>query len=168
MEFIIAQILGILGAGSAIIATQMKDKKKYLLLYAISYAFFIINMVLLKAYAGATNCFILMILTIISSKYEKKEMPRWLMAIFAVIILIGNYITYKDIYSLLPAIASYIYLIILISKNMKVVRKSTLLLRALWSVYDFIVMAYTTFALDMFSVISTIIAIYKYDIKKNN
>ena len=30
-------------------------------------------MILLKAYAGALNCFILMILTIISTKYEKYE-----------------------------------------------------------------------------------------------
>ena len=166
MSFIIAQIIGIIGAGLAIIATQMKSKNKYLLFYALSYAFFIVNMILLKAYAGALNCFILMILTIISTKYEKKKFPNWLLIVFIVVILIGNIITYNNIFSLLPAIASYIYLFILLSKNMKAVRKSTVCLRLLWAIYDFIVKAYTTFALDIFSVISSIIAIYRFDIKK--
>jgi len=168
MEFIVAQIIGIIGAGLAIIATQMKNKNKYLICYALSYAFFIINMLLLKAYAGAVNCFILMLLTIISTRYEKKKFPNWLLIIFIVVILIGNIITYSNIFSLLPAIASYIYLIILLSKNMKVVRKSTVALRVLWAIYDFIVKAYTTFALDIFSVVSSIIAIYRFDMKKTN
>lgn len=71
-----------------------------------------------------------------------------------------------NIFSLLPAIASYIYLFILLSKNMKLVRKSTVALRLLWAVYDFIVKAYTTFVLDIFSFISSLIAIYRLDIKK--
>ena len=36
------------------------------------------------------------------------------------------------------------------------------------SFYDFIVKAYTTFALDIFSLISSLIAIYRLDIKKGN
>lgn len=166
MEFIIAQILGIIGAGLAMVAAQMKSKKKYLLFYALSYAFFIVNMILLKAYAGAVNCFILMLLTIISTRYEKKKFPNLLLAIFIVVILIGNIITYNNIFSLLPAVASYIYLIILLSKNMKNIRLSTVILRLLWAFYDFIVKAYTTFALDIFSFISSLIAIYRFDIKR--
>ena len=166
MEFIIAQIIGVIGAGLAMIAAQMKDKKKYLLFYAISYGFFVVNMLLLKAYAGAINCVILTILTIISTRYEKRKFPIWLAISFAIVILIGNIITYSDFFSLLPAIASYIYLFILLSKNMKMVRKSTVALRLLWAIYDFIVKAYTTFALDIFSFISSLIAIYRLDIKK--
>ena len=43
MSFWIAQIIGILGSGAAIIGAQMKDKKKYLLFYALSYCFFVSN-----------------------------------------------------------------------------------------------------------------------------
>ena len=46
MDFVIAQIIGIIGAGLAMVAAQMKSKKKYLLFYALSYAFFIVNMIL--------------------------------------------------------------------------------------------------------------------------
>ena len=168
MEFIIAQIIGIIGAIFAMLAAQMKEKKKYLICYAISYGFFVINLILLKAYAGAMNCVILTILTIISTKYEKKQFPIWLAIIFGILILIGNIKTYNNIFSLLPAVASYIYLFILLSKNMKIVRQSTVILRLLWTIYDFIVKAYTTFAVDIFSVISSLIAIYRVDIKKGN
>ena len=165
MEFIVAQIIGVIGAGLAMVAAQMKEKKKYLIFYAISYGFFVINMILLKAYSGAINC---AILTIISTKYEKKKFPIWLAILFGIIILIGNIITYNNIFSLLPAVASYIYLFILLSKNMKMVRKSTVVLRLLWAIYDFIVKAYTTFALDIFSFISSLIAIYRLDIKNKS
>ena len=162
MEFIVAQIIGVIGAGLAMVAAQMKEKKKYLIFYAISYGFFVINMILLKAYSGAINC------VIISTKYEKKKFPIWLAILFGIIILIGNIITYNNIFSLLPAVASYIYLFILLSKNMKMVRKSTVVLRLLWAIYDFIVKAYTTFALDIFSFISSLIAIYRLDIKNKS
>lgn len=147
------------------LAAQMKDKNKYLILYAASYIVFIINMVLLNAYAGAINCFLLAILTIISTRFNKKSFPRWLFILFTIIILIGNIITYSNIFSLLPAIASYVYLVILCSKNMKLVRKLTVVLRILWAIYDFIVKAYTTFALDIFSFLSSIIEIYRLDFK---
>jgi len=146
----------------------MKEKKKYLICYAISYGFFVINLILLKAYSGAINCVILTILTIISTKFEKKKFPMWLAILFGIIIYIGNNITYKNIFSLLPTIASYIYLLILLLKNMKLVRKLTIVLRFLWTIYDFIAKAYTTFALDIFSLISSIIAIYRLDVKKEN
>lgn len=165
MEFVLAQIFGMIGATLTIIATQMKNKKKYLLSYIVSYVFFITSMIFLKAYSGAINSFILMILTIISTKFENRKFPIWLIFIFIIIILIGNVITYNNIFSLLPAMASYVYLTILLSKNMKNIRISNVGLRLLWMMYDFIVKAYTTFAVDIISVISALIAIYRFDIK---
>ncbi len=161
-----AQIIGIIAAGLAMLAAQMKEKKKYLIFYAMSYVFFVINMILLKAYAGALNCAILAILTLISTKFENKKFPILLAVFFGIIILVGNIITYNNIFSFLPAIASYIYLFILLSKNMKIIRKSTVGLRLLWVIYDFVVKAYTTFVLDIISLISSLIAIYRLDIRK--
>lgn len=168
MEFLIAQILGILGSILIIFSTQMKDKKKYLLLAAISYVFFIINMFLLKAYSGAINSLILLILTIILANYKKEKIPVWLVIIFFIILLLGNFIIYENVFSLLPAIASNIYLIILLSKDMKEVRKLNVFVRVLWLIYDFIIHAYTTFVFDIISFVSSIIAVYRYDIKKLN
>lgn len=166
MEFIIAQILGATGSGSAAIATQMKDKKKYLIFYALCYAQFIISFILLKGYSGAINSFILMILTLITNRYNDKKIPKWLIYCFLVLIFIGIYITYTNTYSLLPAIASILYLLILISSNMKKVRKYSLISRLMWIMYDFVVGAYAAFALDIVSITSSIIAIIRYDKNK--
>lgn len=168
MQFVMAQIMGLLGAGSILISTQMKNKNKYLLFNILASVFFIISMLLLQSFAGAVNYLIGMILTIISSKYEDKKFPIWMIIAFSVAILIGNIITYVNIYSLLPAIASYIYLATLISKDMKNVRRYAVVLRISWAIYDFIIMAYTTFILDLFNLGSTIIAIYRYDIKSKS
>ena len=72
-EFIIAQILGAIGAVFGIIATQMKNKKKYILFFTMADIFFIVNMVLLKAYSGANNTFILIMLSIITLKNKDKK-----------------------------------------------------------------------------------------------
>ena len=123
-------------------------------------------MVLLQAYAGAINDFILMILTLISTKYEKKKFPVYLVVIFVIVLLIGNVITYSNIYSLLPAIASLAYLIILLIKDMKKIRKLNIIVRFCWMTYDFIVKAYSTFPLDVVSFILSIVALIRYDIIK--
>lgn len=167
MDFIVAQILGVIAPIMVIIAAQAKTKKGYLLLYEIAYALFVINMVLLKGYAGAINNAILIFLTIIANKYENKKIPRHIMVIFLVIIIICNFITFQNLYSILPAIASIIYLIILMNDNMKKIRKYNLVLRSLWIIYDFVIMAYTTFILDIISLISTIVSIIKYDKEKD-
>ena len=167
MSFIIAQILGGIGAVFASVASQMKDKKKYLIFYALSYAVFIASFILLEAYPGAVNCFILMILTLITSRYnDNKKIPRLLIFFFLILIFVGIYITYTDLYSLLPAIASIFYLLILMTSDMKKVRNYTLILRALWVIYDVVVKAYIALAFDIFSITSNIIAMIRYDRNK--
>ena len=52
MEFIIAQIIGVIGAWLAMLATQMREKKKYLIFYAILYGFFVINIILKLIYSN--------------------------------------------------------------------------------------------------------------------
>lgn len=161
--FIIAQIFGILGPGATIIATQMKDKIKYLLAYIVAYVLIIANYILLKAYSGAINTLILLLLTIIFSVFENKKFPTWLIILFSSLILLGSIITYENFYSLLPTIVSFISFAILLTTNMKVIRKYTLLLKLLCAIYDFLVMAYTACILDSLGFISSIVAIYRYD-----
>ena len=168
MEFIIAQVSGLIAEGLAVLAVQMKEKKKYLIIYAISYGFFVCNMLLLKAYSGAINCIILTVLTIISAKFENKKFPIKLIILFGILILVGNVITYINIFSLLPMIASYIYLIILVSKNMKNIRRLEVTSRILWGIYDFKVGAYTAFIIDIVILLSSLLAIYRIDIKKKD
>ena len=155
VEFVTAQIMGAIAAVFSIIANQMKNKNKYILFYIISDIFFITNMVLLKAYSGANNTFILMILGIITLKNEDKKISKKIIILFAIILLITNIYTYNGIISLLPAIASYIYLVILLSEDMRNIRIYTMLSKLLWSFYDIIIKAYTTLILDLIGFVSS-------------
>ena len=166
--FILAQIFGILGPGATIIATQMKDKKKYLLAYIVAYVLLIANYLLLNAYSGALNTFILLILTLIFSIFENKKFPTWLIILFSSFLLIGSIITYENIYSILPTIGSFMSFAILLTKDMKKIRIYTFILKLLFATYDFLVMAYTACVLDSIGFITTIIAVYRYDIKANS
>ena len=125
--------------------------------------FFIVNMVLLKAYSGANNTFILIMLSIITLKNKDKKISKKVIIIFAFILFITSIFTYDGIISLLPTIASYIYLVILSSENMENIRLYTMLLKLLWSCYDIIIAAYTTLVLDLFGLGSSLIAILRFD-----
>ncbi len=169
MMNILAQVFGLLGALSVIIATQMKEKKKYTICFTMSYIFFTLSMLFKQAYSGVVCNVILLVLSIVSTRYEEKKFPTYLAIIFAIALLVGNIITYENIYSLLPAFASYTYLAILLVKNMKAVRKLTVGMRFFWMIYDLAIAIYTTFALDVVSFVLAIVAVVRYDIigKKN-
>ncbi len=162
MNFFIAQIFGICGSIFVMFASIMKTKSKYLISYIFAYIFFISNMILLKAYSGALNNFIVMILTIISIKFENKKFPVYVIIIFGIVILIGNIFCFVNIYSLLPALASFIYLAILVLNDMKILRKLTVFLRLSWMIYDFIIKAFSTFVFDIISFIISIIAVFRF------
>jgi len=166
MNFIIAQILGIIAGLLSAMAIQTKSKRKYLLIYSISYVFFILNMILLKAYSGAINNVISLVLSLISMKYEKKKFPTWMLIFFVIAIFAGSALTYQNVFSILPSIATFLYLFILLSKNMRNIRTINLITKALWTIYDFISKAYTTFVIDVIALISAIIAKGRYDKKK--
>ena len=159
---ILQYIFGMLGTLLAMTATITDGRKKYLIISEISRVCFAVDMILLKAYAGAFNLAILIILTIIVTKYEGKKLPVWLTGVFGIVIIIGNIITYNGILSLLPAIAISIYLFILICENKKIDKIATIISKLLWVIYYL-------FTLNIVALLYALIAIidtYKFNIKK--
>ena len=74
-------------------------------------------------------------------------------------------LTYKYIVDLLPIIASILFIFTLNIKEEKYIRLLLLGNLISWVVYDYYVLAYLAEISDLFVIISTLIAIYRYDIK---
>ncbi len=60
------------------------------------------------------------------------------------------------------------YALIVACKNMKTIRKLNLAQSLLWTIYDLIINAYTASISSAFVFISTLIAIFRYDILKRD
>lgn len=168
ITFWIAQILAIVGAISNIVAMQLNKKNQILIMYVISNWSYAINFVLLGAYTGAMICFIGGAQTLINNFFDSKNrnIPKFLLVIYMFISVSLGVISYSSLIDVMPIICSVIYIILITIKKESNIRKLTLLDMIIWTIYDFIVMAYSAAIFDFSIVISTVIGMYRYDFKK--
>ena len=168
ITFILAQIFGFLGAISNMVAMQIDDKKKILLFYVLANFTYGTNYLLLGAISGAVICFVEGIETIINTIFEHKNktIPKWLLVIYLLIALgIGVY-TYTSIIDLFAILGGILYVLLITVKKESSIRKITFILMIIWITYDFIVKSYVAGINDTIILISTMIGIYRFDIKK--
>lgn len=169
MEFIVAQILGVLGTACNVISMQLKKKEQILRCFILAGIFFTFNYLLLNGYTGAIVCMIATMQTIVSYILAKKEkeVPKWLIAIFFILSIIGGILTYQNIIDILPILGGITYTCSILQKEEKYIRWISLCNYVLWLIYDMFVRAYSTAISDSICIISTAIGIIRFDIMKN-
>lgn len=129
---------------------------------------FAINFILLQSYSGAIISFISAIQTLINYVLEKKEIPfpKWLIPVYLVVSFVCGMATYQSFVDILPVTGSILYTLSIIQKKEKNLRRITLANTILWLIYDLLVMAYSSAISEVFFLTSNLIAIYRYDIRK--
>ena len=165
-----AQIIGLIASIIMILAIQVKEKKDlFLVLNILVKILYAINFALLTEYAGTTTQIIGLVITIIAFVYAKKkiDIPKWLTCVFVVITLISGIATCKRLVGIMAIVCGITYALIVSSKNMKKIRGLNFIQSLLWTIYDFIIGAYTASISSAFVFVSTVIAIFRYDLKKN-
>ena len=167
--FIMAQILGIIGLVLKIIAIQFKDKKKILLMFILVNLTIGIELLLLKAYAGAIVSLTAVAQTTINYIYVKKDkkLPRFYIPIYVIISLSLGIYSYKELMDILTILCAMLYIAIIFQTKEKNIRMLSFFQIVCWITYNIYHMAYTDALFKIGFLISNIIAIYKYDIKKN-
>lgn len=168
MKFIIAQILGVIGPVLKIIGIQFKDKNKILLMFVLVNLTIGIELILLKAYAGAIVCLIAVVQTFINYIYNKKnqKLPKFYIPIYIVVSLIAGIYTYEEPMDVLAIICAMLYIASICQVKERNIRIVSLINMSIWIVYNFYFKAYTDGIFKIGFVISNLIAIYKYDIKR--
>jgi len=169
-RFIIAQIFGILGALAMIISSWQKKRKKILFFLFFDNIFYFIQYILLEAYTGAyTNIIGLIRLVLFNLKgkndfLSKKYVP---IVICLLYIFIGA-LTYEGLSSIFPVISSVIYAIVLWQDNPKYIRIGTAFMLFMWVIYNLLVHAYVGALSEGIMFMSSLLAIIKIDVLKNN
>ena len=165
-----AQIIGLIASIIMITAIQVKEKKDlFLILNILVKMLYAINFALLSEFAGTSTQIIGLIITVIAYIYAKKkiEIPKWLTCVFVAVTLISGVATCKRLVGIIAIACGITYALIISSKNMKKIRGLNFIQSLLWTIYDFIIGAYTASISSAFVFISTVIAIYRYDFKKD-
>ena len=166
--FVLAQILGGIGAIAMIFSTWQKTRKKMFVFLIFDNLFYFLQYIVLKAYCGAFTNIVGLIRLAIFGKKNTSEFYRTKHPLYIVItlyIIIGIF-TYNGILSLFPTIASIIYAIVLWQDQPSNIRKGTAFMLTLWLMYNIAVKAYVGALTEGILLISTIFAIIKIDLLK--
>ena len=166
--FFLAQFFGILIIISNVIAMQLKDKKNIIFMFFLINIFATINYFLLESYSGALICFFAIIQLFVNNLYERRSMPvpKSIIAVYIAVSIIMGAVTFKGIIDVIPIICSILFTLSIIQSKEKNIRLITLLNVLLWIFYGIICKAYTAALSDLITTISTLIGIYRFDIKK--
>ena len=162
-----ANIFGTLGIASTILIYQQKTRKGLILSKLLSDVIWFLYYFSLSAYSGAAIAVIGMIRELVFINREKKwaKHPIWL--IFFLALSFGCAIfTWKNIFSILPCIASAVSVISFWIGNPKLSRFLSYPISACMLTYDIASVAILGIVNELFTVISSIVGFFRHDRKK--
>ncbi len=163
MQFILAQILGLLALSITVITIQFRSKKKILLFMCLSNAIIIIQYALLDATTGAVigvvNTMRCVVFFLCESK--NKNPSFFLLLFFESLTITAGLLTWNNIWDLLPIISTLIFTYGLWQNNIRILKISSAIMCIGWITYEIIIKAYVSAIKSFCEFIASIIAIYK-------
>ena len=157
------QMLGYIYAVFLIMSNFGKKSSQILLLQTISFLFKSFHYYLLGGVSGFLSSFVSMIRNLLF--YKIKSNFLWTI-IFIIIYFIIGFITYKNVYTLLPLLATTIYTIIINYDNPCYLRMGMFVTSITWLIYNFYIVSYSGIIIQIVMLIMNAIAIFKLDKKR--
>lgn len=168
---IAAFIIGLLAVACFLLSYQMKRRKGIILLNATSRALYILQYILLGAFDGAALDVSGIVASILAGKKDtpliKKRLKLFVVGIDLIIIASGL-IFYRNIFSLFPIVGVLLHTSAFWLEREKHIRLVSLLGSPFWLVFNITSGAYGSAIGDTLSIVSILIAIFRYDILHKN
>lgn len=163
-----AQIFSLLGLICYIISLQQNNKKKILQLHVIAYIFYAIQYFLLGSISAAFMDIAALAGSLMFYHDNKttKKTPVYVLIIFILLIGIAGICTVKDLNDSIPIVMSIIFIYAIWQDNISLIRFVSLIKAFAYILFNFVVGAYVSAAGNVIIIISALIAIIRYDIKK--
>lgn len=162
----LAQLFGFFALVILIISFQSNNKKTLLKYQIFSSLFFAIQYLCLNAITGCLMNLMTMIRNIIYKMFKKT--PLLFVSLIIIIMIILSVFSYNGLISLLPTIAVILYSVALWQKSLKITRITEIISCSLFIIYNINVLAIIGLISTIIELLFAIIAVYKFDIKKNN
>jgi hypothetical protein len=160
MKDIIIQAIGAVGYSLLALSYFKKVKKQILLMQIFAYIFFVIHYYLLNGITGAV-CNSIGLFALISiylfDKYNLKN-KTITVGLFIILLLIANIITFQNMYSIFPLVASTIVLISFIDNNENNIRIVGIIAAICWLIYAIVYKSYVAIAFEVVTLIDICVA----------
>lgn len=167
--FIAAQAVGLLTAVAAAAGAQCKKMTSVLILNLISNSLVALSYILLGGISGSYVCIAASVQTVISYLYTRKneDVPKIITGVFICIYIALSVYTYKTPIDVIPAICAVMYALSVVQSKSSGYRVFMGINSVLWVIYDIVIGAFTMIITHGLLLTSIIIAMIRYDIKKN-
>ena len=166
---IIIQLIGFAGLVMSIIAFQFKKHGGIVFCKMTSELIFTLQYILVGAWTGAVLDFISVIRNLLYGYLVKKNRSTTpVIIVFVIFVLITGFTTYAGFVSVLPIISKILTTVSYGMKNERLLRLITLPSCIFWIIYNLYVGTYAGSLADVFTLVSLLIAIYKFDLKKTD
>ena len=166
---IIATVIGGFAAVIYVASYQCKNRTRILLLGALSRALFITQYILLGAFSGAVLDLIAIFAAMIAGRKEHPVIKKWLVPLIVLIhasVLVTSILLYGAWYDIFVLLATTFCVAALWFSRERIIRAVSLCGSPCWMVYNLSTKAYFSAVSDTFAIISLLVAIWRYDIKK--
>ncbi|MEE3342564.1 MAG: YgjV family protein [Bacilli bacterium] len=167
INFIIAQLMGLLALVFLVYSFQNNNKKTLLKFQVVSSFLYAMQYLFLGAYTGCLMNIVCMIRNYLFKEYEDVEISlRWLLIILGAMSLLMMF-SYDGYVSLLPFFAVLFFTIALWVGNLRFIRIFEAIGALLFIIYSVLVYAVMGVFAFSFELSTVLFAIYRFDIKKN-
>lgn len=165
---IVAQVFAFFAFILYTLSFQFKKRGNVLKTQIFANIFYTLEYIMLDAYAGVNNSLFGITRSILFYIFDKqkKKCPSYVAVIFLSLVVIFGFVSYTDVFSILPVIISIIFFVALYTEDMKLYRKVAAVASILWIIYNVAVHAYVSVFDYTIELISSLVAIYRFDIKK--
>ena len=164
INMLLIQLVGGIGYFLLAVSYFKEDKKGILFIQILSYIGFTIHYYLLDAITGAVCNFLGLIIFIIIyafSNNKSKNKERILITITVPALVIISSLTYQNIYSVFPIVASIIAIVSFLSDNEDKIRFIGIISAICWFIYAIVSKSYVAIIFEIFIISTTIIAFIK-------
>ena len=163
ISFYLAQVIGLIGLIILLISFHKNSRKALLNYQIVSSLLFSVQYIILGAMSGFVMNIMMCLRNLIFSKFD--NVPHKYITIVIIIMLVLSVFSYEGSISLLPCIGSIIYTISLAKSNITITRVTNVFTCILYIIYDIKFLAIAGLISASIELLSTLIAIYRYDMK---
>jgi len=164
MDFVIAQILGIIALIIVAISYFLKSKSRFLMMQVVANFFYASSFFVLGAYVGAGIVAISIFRCIylyFAEKYSFKYTRQYLL-IFIALYIVMTIVFWKNAFDIMPLFTSITFTLAYTIKDLQLMRWVLIIPNSVLVVYNILTRTYSNALLDLMEVIVIILSIIKF------
>jgi len=169
-NLILVQILGAITLIIFVISMQQRKKERFLLLQTAGTLLFVLQYILTGKITGVVIFIIAAIRGLVFFYYKRKNLKPSLavLIIFLTALLVSAWLTWQNVLSVIPLIATVARTWGTWQDDMKWARRTSFAAQSLMIIYNLTASMYTGALTEVCNSVSSLIAMWRYDFRKRN